>query len=230
MNQLLRYDLVIFDCDGVLIDSELLSCNALVDCLRRAAIEMDLETVIDRFLGRSPQAIRDYCAATNHVLPERFFEELHAAVLAVFAAGLTAIPGAAAVLESLKAAYCVASSSNLDRIKYALELTGLAELMAGRVFSAEMVKRGKPAPDLFLHAASRMAAAPNRTLVIEDSVTGVQAGKAAGMTVWGFVGGSHYAKRNGQESLMAAGADRVFDRMAEFHRQGAGLVHGAVEQ
>jgi HAD superfamily hydrolase (TIGR01509 family) len=222
MSHLPRYDLVIFDCDGVLIDSELLSCNALVDCLRREAIEIDLETVIDEFLGRSPQAIRDYCAATDHVLPGRFFDELRAAVRAAFATGLTAIPGVAAILENLEAPYCVASSSNLDRIAYALELTGLAGLVSDRIFSAEMVRHGKPAPDLFLHAASRMGAAPGRTLVIEDSISGVQAAKAAGMTVWGFVGGSHYVRRNGREPLMAAGADWVFDRMAELHRQGRG--------
>jgi HAD superfamily hydrolase (TIGR01509 family) len=229
MSQLPRYDLIIFDCDGVMVDSEMLSCGALVDCLRRAAIEIDLDTVLDRFLGRSPQAIRDYCAATNHVLPEGFFGDLRAAVRAAFAADLTAVPGVAAVLQSLKAPYCVASSSNLDRVSYALELTGLAGLVADRIFSAEMVRRGKPAPDLFLHAAGRMGAAPGRTLVIEDSVSGVQAGKAAGMTVWGFVGGSHYLRRNGRGPLMAAGADWVFERMAELHRQGAGLIDGAVE-
>jgi HAD superfamily hydrolase (TIGR01509 family) len=229
MSQLPRYDLVIFDCDGVLVDSELLSCGALVDCLRRAAIEIDLETVIDRFLGRSPQAIRDYCAATNHVLPQCFFDELRTAVRAAFAADLTAVTGVAAVLGSLKAPHCVASSSNFDRVTYALELTGLDKLVGDRVFSAEMVRQGKPAPDLFLHAASRMGAAPRRTLVIEDSATGVQAGKAAGMTVWGFVGGSHYRRRDGRAPLMAAGADWVFDRMAELHRQGAGLIDGGVE-
>jgi HAD superfamily hydrolase (TIGR01509 family) len=229
MSQLPRYDLVIFDCDGVLVDSELLSCGALVDCLRRAAIEIDLDTVLDSFLGRSLQAIRDYCAVTSHELPERFFDELRTAVRAAFASNLTAVPGAAAVLGSLKAPYCVASSSNLDRITYALELTGLDRLVGNRVFSAEMVRLGKPAPDLFLHAANRMGAAPPRTLVIEDSVTGVQAGKAAGMTVWGFIGGSHYRRRDGRPALMAAGADWVFDRMAEFHRLGAGLIDGAVE-
>jgi beta-phosphoglucomutase-like phosphatase (HAD superfamily) len=95
------------------------------------------------------------------------------------------------------------------------------------VFSAEMVRHGKPAPDLFLHAAARMRAAPGRTLVVEDSVSGVQAGKTAGMTVWGFVGGSHYAGRDGRALLVEAGADRVFDRMADFHLHEAGLFDHA---
>jgi len=219
-----RYDLIIFDCDGVLVDSELLSCNALIDCLRRHAIDVDLDTAVDRFLGRSAQAVSDYCASFDRVLPEDFFAELRIAVRAAFAAALKAVPDAARVLESLTTPYCVASSSDLDRMDYSLRLTGLSPLIAGRVFSAEMVSHGKPAPDLFLHAAAGMGAAPERTLVVEDSVSGVRAGKAAGMTVWGFVGGSHYAARDGRALLMAAGADRIFDRMADFHRHEAGLI------
>jgi beta-phosphoglucomutase-like phosphatase (HAD superfamily) len=106
---------------------------------------------------------------------------------------------------------------------YSLRITGFSSLVHNRVFSAEMVRRGKPAPDLFLHAAERMRADPGRTLVVEDSASGVQAGKTAGMTVWGFVGGSHYARRDGRALLVEAGADRVFDRMADFHLHEAGL-------
>lgn len=223
-----RYDLIIFDCDGVLIDSELLSCNALIDCLRRHAVDVDLDTAIDTFLGRGPQAVSDYCALFGRVLPKDFFAELRAAVRTSFAAALKAVPGAAGVLEKLKTPYCVASSSDLDRMDYSLRLTGLWVLVAGRVFSAEMVRYGKPAPDLFLHAAASMGVMPARTLVIEDSVSGVRAGKAAGMTVWGFVGGSHYAARDGRAPLTAAGADRIFDRMADFHRHEAGLIDGDI--
>lgn len=217
-----RYDLIIFDCDGVLIDSELLSCNALVDCLRRHAVEVDLDAVLDRFLGRSPQAVIDYCAACDRVLPEAFFAELRVAVRAAFAAALTPVPGAAGVLENLQTPFCVASSSDLDRMDYSLRLAGLSPLVAGRLFSAEMVRHGKPSPDLFLHAAACLGATPGRTLVVEDSVSGVRAGKAAGMTVWGFVGGSHYADRDGRAPLLAAGADRIFAAMADFHRPEAG--------
>src|SRR4029077_3612097 len=110
----------------------------------------------------------------------------------------------------------VASSSDLDRIALSLGITGLSGYFTGRLYSAQMVKHGKPAPDLFLHAALAMGIEPGRTLVIEDSVSGVSAAKAAGMTVWGFVGGSHYVSRDGRAMLKDAGADRVFDRMADF--------------
>jgi HAD superfamily hydrolase (TIGR01509 family) len=219
-----HYDLVIFDCDGVLIDSEVLSCTALIQCLRRHGIEIDLGRAFERFLGRSLQAVGEYCASLARPLPASFFAELRLAVRTEFERALRAVPDARSVLESLKVPYCVASSSDLERMEFALRLAGISALVDGRLFSAEMVRQGKPAPELFLHAAARMGAAPERTLVIEDSVSGVTAGKAAGMTVWGFVGGSHYHGRDGRALLMAAGADRVFARMAEFRAtRGEGL-------
>ena len=221
------YDLTIFDCDGVLIDSELLSCNALIDLLRDHKIEVDLDLAFDRFLGRNPQAIIDYCARLNRPLPDDFPAKLSTAVRAAFATSLKPVPGAAKVLQGLQTRSCVASSSDLERMEYSLRLTGFLSLVHDRMFSAEMVPRGKPAPDLFLHAAARLGAAPRRTLVVEDSVSGVRAGKAAGMTVWGFVGGSHYATRDGRALLLAAGADRVFDRMDDLHRREAGLFDHA---
>jgi len=227
MSDMSRYDLIIFDCDGVLIDSELLSCNALVDLLRHHGIDVDLDLVFDRFLGRSPQAITDYCASLARPLPGDFQAKLSMAVRATFATSLMPVPGAANVLRGLNARYCVASSSDLERMDYSLRLTGFSSLVGGRVFSAEMVRRGKPAPDLFLYAAAALATVPARTLVVEDSVSGVRAGKAAGMTVWGFVGGSHYAARDGRALLLAAGADRVFERMDDFHRHEAGLFDHA---
>jgi HAD superfamily hydrolase (TIGR01509 family) len=210
-----RRDLIIFDCDGVLVDSELLSCNTLIACLRRHAIEVDLETAIDRFLGRSTQAVTDYCSRRGCWLPEDFFAELRTALRAAFTDALQPIPGAAAVLRTLRTPYCVASSSDRERIDHSLQVTGLAEIVGARIFSADTVANGKPAPDLFLHAAASIGATAENTLVIEDSVSGVQAAKAAGMTVWGFVGGSHYASRQGRALLEAAGVDRVFNRMAD---------------
>jgi beta-phosphoglucomutase-like phosphatase (HAD superfamily) len=120
------------------------------------------------------------------------------------------------VLEGLQVPHCVASSSDLDRVSFSLSLTGLAPHFGSRLYSAQMVERGKPAPDLFLYAAERMQANPRNALVIEDSVSGVTAAKAAGMMVWGFVGGSHYQSRDGKAILRGAGADRVFERMADF--------------
>jgi HAD superfamily hydrolase (TIGR01509 family) len=228
MDYTVPHDLIIFDCDGVLVDSEVLSCDALIGCLRQHAIEVDRDTVFCRFLGRSPKAVRDYCASFDRALPKDFYTELSATVRTAFTAALTAVPGVARVLENLRTPYCVASSSDLDRVDFSLQLTGLSSLVAGRLFSADMVRHGKPAPDLFFHAANGMGATPCRTLVVEDSVSGVRAGKAAGMTVWGFVGGSHYAARDGRALLIAAGADRVFDRMADFHHPETGLLGRAV--
>jgi HAD superfamily hydrolase (TIGR01509 family) len=220
------FDLIIFDCDGVLVDSEVLSCRCLMDLLRRHEIDADFDIVFERFLGRSVRAVTDHYRAHGRAIPRSFAVELRALVRESFAASLTPIPDVAKLLRGLDASYCVASSSDLDRVNFSLELTGLANLFIGKMFTAQMVRRGKPAPDLFLHAAASMGADPRRVLVIEDSVSGVRAGKAAGMTVWGFVGGSHYASRDGRALLTAAGADRVFDRMGDFLGCRTGSEHG----
>jgi HAD superfamily hydrolase (TIGR01509 family) len=141
-------------------------------------------------------------------------------VLETFAGSLQPIPGIGAVVSGLRAPFCVASSSDIDRVSLSLDVTGLAPHFGGRLYTAQMVRNGKPAPDLFLYAAEKMRADPARALVIEDSVSGVQAAKAAGMTVWGFVGGSHYRTRDGQAILTAAGADRVFAQMTDFWKDG----------
>src|SRR5260370_3348792 len=207
------YDVVIFDLDGVLVDSESVSCRCLLRQLRRQGIDVGLDAVLEKFLGRSITAVADHFQALGRVMPADFTTELRALVRKSFADSLQAMADVESVLRSLEIAYCVASSSDIERVNFSLQLTGLTALFAGRVFTAQMVRSGKPAPDLFLHAAASMAVEPRRTLVIEDSVSGVQAGKAAGMTVWGFVGGSHYASRGGRALLAAAGADRGFGRM-----------------
>jgi HAD superfamily hydrolase (TIGR01509 family) len=222
------HDLVIFDCDGVLVDSETLSCKCLMGLLQRYGIDVGLDVVFDKFLGRSISAVADHFRALDRVMPADFATELRVLVHMSFARSLRVMKGVEGVLQSLDTACCVASSSDLERVNFTLALTGLSARFAGRVFSAQMVRKGKPAPDLFLYAASNMAADPRRTLVIEDSVTGVRAGKAAGMTVWGFIGGSHYASRDGRALLATAGADRVFDRMADFWRHRVGTIDGIV--
>lgn len=215
------FDLVIFDCDGVLVDSEILSGRCLVETLRGYGIETDLDEVFASFLGRSTTSIVQHYRAAGHALPDDFPQVLRAQVRRAFAAELRPIDDIAGVLRRLAGACCVASSSDLDRVEFSLRLTGLSELIGDRIFTAQMVANGKPAPDLFLHAAAHMGASPVATLVIEDSVSGVQAAKAAGMSVWGFVGGSHYAARDGRGLLMQAGADRVFERMSDFRNSGA---------
>ncbi len=219
----MSFDLVIFDCDGVLVDSEILSCRCLSEVLGRYGVEVGVDEVFRRFLGRSTASIVAELRAAGHVIPDDFPQVLRRDIRRAFSAELKPIKNIVDVVRRLAPKYCVASSSDLDRVEFSLGLTGLAEFFDGRIFTAQMVKHGKPAPDLFLLAAERMEVSPARTVVIEDSVSGVQAAKAAGMTAWGFVGGSHYAARDGRDLLMRAGADRVFERMTDF-----GLASGAV--
>jgi HAD superfamily hydrolase (TIGR01509 family) len=211
-------DLIIFDCDGVLVDSEVLSCRCLAEVLAAYGIHLDLDQAFDLFLGRSVTAVIEHYGSLGRSIPEQFSTELRAGVRAAFLSALAPIEGVSSVLEGLRIAHCVASSSDIDRVSFSLSLTGLAPHFGTRLYTAQMVEHGKPAPDLFLYAAERMQADPRRTLVIEDSISGVRAGKAAGMTVWGFVGGSHYQSRDGRAMLREAGADRVFGRMADFWR------------
>jgi len=211
-----RPDLIIFDCDGVLIDSEVLSCRCLSEVLAGYGVNLGVDQAQDLFLGRSVTAVREHYDALGHSIPEQFPAELRTSIRAAFHSSLGPIEGVNSVLEDLRIPHCVASSSDVDRVSFSLSLTGLARHFDTRLYTSQMVERGKPAPDLFLYAAERMQVAPHRTLVIEDSISGVKAGKAAGMTVWGFVGGSHYQSRDGKAILGEAGADRVFARMADF--------------
>jgi HAD superfamily hydrolase (TIGR01509 family) len=212
-----NFDLVIFDCDGVLVDSEPLACRALATVLAAHGLELGLDEVFRRFLGRSFGAVEAYYEAMKgHPLPEAFRAAFRRETEAAYRRALRPIAGIDTVLSSLDRPFCLASSSDPRRIAVTLDITGLAGAFGDRVYSASQVARGKPAPDLFLLAAERMATAPGRCLVVEDTEPGVAAGKAAGMTVWGFVGGSHCAGRDVGRRLAEAGADRVFDRMSAF--------------
>src|SRR6202158_1906345 len=219
-NAMTEPDLIIFDCDGVLVDSEVLSCRCLSEVLAGYGIHLGLDQALDLFLGRSTTAVLDHYQALGRSIPEQFSIELRAGVRAAVLSALCPIEGVSSVLEGLQIPHSVASSSDFDRVSFSLSLTGLAPHFDSRLYTSQMVERGKPAPDLFLYAAERMQADPRRTLVIEHSISGVRAGKAAGMTVWGFVGGSHYQSRDGKAILCDAGADRVFGRMAGFSRAG----------
>jgi HAD superfamily hydrolase (TIGR01509 family) len=200
----------------VLVDSEVLSCRCLSEVLAGSGIEVGVDQILDLFLGRSIGVVLEHFKGSGRLNPEQFSTELTAKVRTAFRSGLGPVAGVGAVLERLQIPTCVASSSDFDRVTFSLSLTGLETHFDGRLYTSQMVKRGKPAPDLFLYAAEKMRADPARTLVIEDSVSGVSAGKAAGMTVWGFTGGSHYQSRDGRTLLYNAGADRVFERMADF--------------
>ena len=210
-----QHDLVIFDCDGVLVDSEMLSCQCLSESFGAYGIELSLEEIMRLFLGQSPMAVREFLLKHGRP-PDPFLAGLKSRVQESFKRSLQPIDGIGEVLSSLRTPFCVASSSCLDRVSLALALTGLGGHFGDRLYTSQLVARGKPAPDLFLYAAARMKAAPARTLVVEDSVSGVTAAKTAGMTVWGFVGGSHYRSGDGRRMLNDAGADRIFERMTDF--------------
>jgi HAD superfamily hydrolase (TIGR01509 family) len=182
--------LVIFDCDGVLVDSEPIAVRIDVEMLAEVGVTMTEEEVIERFVGRSPEVIlAETEARLGGRLPDGWFERGEARIRRAYATELKPVPGIAEALERIDLPVCVASSSGHENLRYKLELTGLYERFAGRIFSATEVANGKPAPDLFLHAASRMGAAPAHCVVVEDSRYGVQAARAAGMDVLGYAGG-----------------------------------------
>ncbi|MEU0398390.1 HAD family hydrolase [Streptomyces sp. NPDC006208] len=187
----MRYDLVIFDNDGVLVDSEPLANTILAGYLTELGHPTTYEDSLRDYMGSAVHRVHDLVRErTGKALPDDFDETLHARVFAAFERELVAVDGVTDVLEKLAAdgvPYCVASSGSHERIRVGHRKTGLHRWFAeGTVFSAQDVGRGKPDPDLFVHAAERMGVAPQRCVVVEDSPLGVQAARAAGMDVYGF--------------------------------------------
>jgi HAD superfamily hydrolase (TIGR01509 family) len=208
-------DLIIFDCDGVLIDSELIACRVLSDALGEAGIAIPAEEIAERYVGLTGEAIfADLKARTGRSIPEGFRERTRPRLEAAFETELQPMPGVAALLAALPVRACVASGSPPDRLHHSLTLTGLKDRFAPHIFSATQVARGKPAPDLFLLAASRMGVAPETCWVVEDSRAGIEAARAAGMTALGFAGGSHCRDGHG-DKLRRAGAALVLQRMEQ---------------
>jgi HAD superfamily hydrolase (TIGR01509 family) len=206
--------LLIFDCDGVLVDSEPLSCRIDAEILTECGVPYTAEEVARDFTGVS---IKDQIARIEMErgirLPDDFTERLNRTLFQRFETDLKPIDGVRDAILSLPFPRCVASSSIPERIALSLRVTGLADLF-DNIFSSTQVARGKPAPDLFLHAASRMNTLPEECLVIEDSIAGVQAARAAGMRVIGFVGGSHCGPGHA-EKLRQAGAPVIIERMSD---------------
>ena len=209
----MRPELIIFDCDGVLVDSEVIACRADALCLAEIGIAMSAEEIMDRYLGISAaEMCTDIELRLGHSLPANFAETLRARVAAVFDTELAPIAGVEAVLDALPFRRCVASSSAVERLRHSLSLTGLLGYFEPNVFSATQVRRGKPAPDLFWFAADSLRAARAKCLVIEDSVPGVQAAVAAWTPVIGFTGVAHCLPGHA-ERLRSAGAIAVADAM-----------------
>ena len=218
-----EFDLVIFDCDGVLIDSEIISARMLVAELMRLGLTIDLAYVERNFLGRSyPVVMETIRREFGLDLPPDFEAQYREALLAAFQQELKVVPHVHEVLSQIGVPFCGASSSSPRRVEMSLSLVGLAPLIGDKVFTSTLVARGKPAPDLFLHAAEKMGATPERTLVLEDSLTGIRAGLAAGMTVWRFVGGSHLGATTPEEPQDALPHRRLVS-FADFFQIAPGL-------
>ena len=204
--------LIIFDCDGVLVDSEPLAFRVLLEGLAEAGYALEEARAYELLLGRS-------IANLQFVLRQELGFELSASRLeamrerlfAAYRQELKAMPGIIQALDSLTLPYCVASSSLPDRIRLSLEVTGLLPRFDPHLFSATMVAKGKPEPDLFLHAARQMGTAPEACLVIEDTAPGIMAAQRAGMTVFAFTGGGHARGPDYRQNLEALSPALLFD-------------------
>jgi HAD superfamily hydrolase (TIGR01509 family) len=207
--------LVIFDCDGVLVDSEPISISVLVQAMADLGVTITEDEAYERFLGKSLATLIDILETEFNVhANEEFLEGIRTNLYARFRTELKPIPGISDAIDALDVPCCVASSSQVERIKLSLSITGLLPKLPN-IFSASMVKRGKPAPDLFLYAASKMQVEPRDCIVIEDSPAGIEAAKAAGMTVFAFTGGSHANFAGYREELDRLSPEVVFDAMPE---------------
>lgn len=208
--------LAIFDLDGVLIDSEAIYLDVEMAFLAARGISVSRDWYVDRFMALAPEVWRQSLSAlledhTGQPLGEEDYLALKEDSRAQVLAGLKTVPGAEAMLDALHLPACVASSTSLAFLPGKLERAGLARRFGAAVFSGDMVAKGKPAPDLFLHAAATMGGHdPARCVVVEDSANGVRGAKAAGMFAVGFLGGSHVGAAHG-EALKAVGADIVIE-------------------
>ena len=207
--------LLIFDCDGVLIDSEIISATQLIEALAPLGVHIDLAYVARKFLGRSyPMVMAQIRDEFGVDLPPAFEEAYRTRLLAAFERDLRVIPHVAEVIRALGVPYCVATSSSRPRATRSLEIAGLAPLFDERLFTASEVAHGKPAPDLFLHVARSYQIDPADCLVIEDSINGLLAARAAGMTAWHFTGGSHLSA-DAPAPPPEAAPDRTFASFAD---------------
>ena len=200
-------ELVIFDCDGVLVDSEPIANRILTEMLNDLGLDIRFEETLRTFVGRSMSACLQIIEERlERPVPDGFVQTYNTRSFAAFERDLRPVPGVDEVLKRIRIPVCVASSASHEKMRTTLGVTRLLPYFEGRMFSATEVGRGKPDPALFLHAAERMGVAPAVTAVVEDTPVGVQAGRAAGMRVFG------YARTTGAPSLAAAGAC-VFDDM-----------------
>jgi HAD superfamily hydrolase (TIGR01509 family) len=210
---------VIFDCDGVLVDSEILAHEVETEVLNEIGLHYDRHEFTARFMGMSDSAFfaaleGDGQARLGRSIIDEIRGPMNERMRRAVQERLKEVPGALSAVAALRRAKAVASSSSAGRLGVKLRKTGLWDHFAPHIFSADHVKHAKPAPDLFLHAAVALGVPPAQCLVIEDSINGVLAGRAAGMRVWGFGGGGHMTERL-TASLSEAGAERIVSSWAE---------------
>lgn len=205
------YDLVIFDCDGVLVDSEPIANRVFAEMLGELGLHTSIEDMYANFVGHP----MTYCMQLveqrlGRAPPVDFEARLQERTFAAFESdGLKGMSGVIEALDQIAIPACVASSGELDKMKFTLGLTGLLPRFRDRLFSVTQVKRGKPAPDIYLYAAARMGVRPEKCVVVEDSPIGAQSGVAAGMSVLGF------CAHTPAEKLIAVGVQRTFAEMRE---------------
>lgn len=210
---------IIFDCDGVLVDSEILMQEIETKTLRDVGLHYDSGEFNSRFMGLSADAFwntleKDALERIGRPIKDELSMTMEKLVSEAISTRLVEVPGALDAIASIKHPKAVASSSSLDSLKIKLKRVGHWSYFAPHIYSAEHVINAKPAPDLFLHAAKMLGVAPKECLVIEDSVNGVKAGCAAGMRVWGFVGGGHNDEHSA-DRLAAAGAEYIIKNWQE---------------
>jgi len=205
-----RFDLVIFDCDGVLVDSEMITNRIFVLMLNELGLTLSLDDMFEQFVGRSmPQCLTLVAGLLGRPIPDGFTEEFQSRSAAALKSELKAVTDIDTVLAALDVPFCVASSGTHEKMRTTLGVTGLLPQFTGKMYSVTEVARSKPYPDVFLHAASEQGVAPAACAVIEDTPTGVSAGVAAGMTVFG------YCALTPRSSLITAGAHHTFERMRD---------------
>ena len=208
-------NLLIFDCDGVLIDSEILVCRLTSQELTRVGYPISVDEVIRRFAGRAePSMIAEIERDWGQPVPSPYYTQIRSRIAESYSTELRAIPEVADTLAEITAPFCVASSSYPEKLLAGLRETGLLDRFNGNVVSSTRVAHGKPAPDVFIYAAGWMRTPIDQCMVIEDSVPGVLAARAAGMRVLGFVGGRH-CRPGHAAALIEAGAEAVIQRMGD---------------
>lgn len=216
MKPLSSFKAILWDCDGVLMDSEHLSCGLSAQYLTEAGYNITVDDFVRRFCGFGKNHI--YNTISNEIgydiLTKIDMAKKDAEQDVLFRTQLQAIPSIHALLDQLTMPMAVASGSSYERLYLTLDVIGLRERFGPHIYSSSDVAKGKPAPDIFLYAAEKLGVAPANCLVIEDSINGVKAGKTAGMTVYAFAGGSHIPdKQKHLNELMELGADWAFTEM-----------------